>query len=173
MLSHVQRTLWHTPINARPAHVPVDEIGGSFDLNAFVDFTVLDERLVLIIDINYRVLGTVVGVAVLLGVGSVLYLITAKNQGLGRLMRDSLVHSLTIDGINGPGIPNACMAGLQTVLNAVGKEKLVYEVITQAVPGYLGHLAIRNASIPRTSYTFPIPGYWYGAPNQKNAEKKK
>lgn len=72
-----------------------------------------------------KFLGTVVGAAVLLGVGSVLYLIVAENQGLGRLMRDSLVHSLTIGGINGPGIPNACMAGLQTVIDVVGKEKLV------------------------------------------------
>lgn len=49
-----------------------------------------------------KFLGTVVGAAVLLGVGSVL-----------------------IGGINGPGIPNACMAGLQTVIDVVGKEKLV------------------------------------------------
>ena len=170
MLSHVQRTLWHMPINARPARVPANQTGGRFDLNSTVDMVVNSESLVLMIKINYTIIGTVVGVAVLLGISAVVYLIVAENEGLGRLMRDSLVHSLTVAGVQGPGIPNACMAGLQTVLDVVGKEKLVYEVVTQAIPGYLGHLAIQNASIPRIRYTLPMSGYWYGA--QKKATEK-
>jgi len=173
MLSHVRRTLWNTPINARPAHVPPEEIGGHFDLNATVDLTVQDERPFLVISIDYKALGAVVGAAVVLGVGSVLYLIWAADQGLGRLMRDSLVHSLTVGGIDGPGIPNACMAGLGHVLDVAGKEKVVYEVVVQAAPGYSGHLAIQNVSLPRTSYPSPIPGFWYGGGSEKKKKKKK
>lgn len=168
LIRHVQRTLWHTPLNARPWNIPADAVGGPYDLNSTVDMTVQDERLLLVIHINYVVLGTVVGVALLLGLGAVFYLVTAEDQTLGRLMRDSLVHSLTVQGYNGAGIPKSCMAGLEIVLDAAGKQILVYGVAAQAAPGFLGHLAIQTATGPRTNYALPIPGLWYGAVQEDN-----
>ncbi|KAF2467153.1 uncharacterized protein BDR25DRAFT_395316 [Lindgomyces ingoldianus] len=144
LVSHVQRTIWHAPLNARPLNIPADAVGGPYDLNSTVDMIVQDERLVFITQFDYRILGIVVGVSILLGLGSLLYLVAAENSTLGRLMRDSLVHSLTIGGINGPGIPNSCMAGLETVLDVVGETRRVYGVVTQSTTSSPGHLAMRS-----------------------------
>ncbi|KAF2685278.1 hypothetical protein K458DRAFT_388170 [Lentithecium fluviatile CBS 122367] len=80
LLSHVQRTLWHTSINARPRNVPAKTTGGFNDLNSTVDMTIQDERPILAIHINFAVLGIVVGVSILLGFGAILYLILVEDR---------------------------------------------------------------------------------------------
>ena len=167
-ISHVQPTLWHTPLNSRPWNIPAHTVGGPYDLNSTVDMTVQDERLVLVIHINYVVLGTVVGVVLFLGLGAIFYLVTAEDQTIGRLMRDLLVHLLTVPGYNGAGILNSCMARLEIVLHEAGKQKLVYG----AAPGFLGHLAIQAAIGPQTNYALPIPGLWHGAVQEDNGGRK-
>jgi hypothetical protein len=96
LLSHVRRTLWHSAINARPADLPASDIGGQYDLNGTVEMAVQDQTQVLIATVNFVVISSVLGIAAIISLLAVLYLFLASNPVPGRLMRDSLVHTLSV-----------------------------------------------------------------------------
>lgn len=93
---------------------------------------------------DFPLIFSVVGSAVLAGLISVFYLVVAPNKILGRLMRDSLVHSFTIGGTDGPSIRGACIASLEKVLKDAGGERLKYDMLTEATPEVLGRMGIRE-----------------------------
>lgn len=144
LISHVQRVIWHAPIDAQYLAVPASEQGGRYDLNGTIDLHVLNEQPVLVIKMNFHLIISVVGCSLLAGLISVFYLIVAPNKIVGRLMRDSLVHSLTVGGNDGPGIRGACIASLEKVLRDAGGERLKYDMLTEATPEILGRIGIRE-----------------------------
>ncbi|KAI1926944.1 hypothetical protein LOZ64_000076 [Ophidiomyces ophidiicola] len=164
LISHMQRTLWNIPIGARPLDVPESEIGGGADPNGTVVMRVQDERNVLIMTMNYRILIPVVGIATLMGILSVTYLVIAPNRVLGRLMRDSLVHTLTVGGRWGPGIRGACILSLETLLRQVGQERYIYGVIDPASPSTAGTLGLKElgGAGPGPKHGDPLEGLYYG-----------
>lgn len=164
LVSHMQRTLWHIPMGARQLRVPEAEKGGNADLNGTVPVEVRDQESVLIMTMNYGIIIPVVAIAVLIGVMSVLYLIIAPNKVLGRLMRDSLVHTLTVGGRWGPGIRGASIVGLEALLRQVGKERYAYGVIIPSNPAEAGTLGIKEVDGVGAAPDLgdPVQGYYYG-----------
>lgn len=164
LMSHMQRTLWHIPIGARPLRVPEAEKGGDADPSGTLPMAVRDERNVLIMTMNRGIIIPVVAIAVLIGLVSVIYLIIAPNKVLGRLMRDSLVHTLTVGGKWGPGIRGASIVGLEALLRQVGKERYAYGVIIPSNPAEAGTLGIKEVDGVGAAPDLgdPAEGFYYG-----------
>lgn len=126
LLSHVRRTLWHSAINAKPVGLPVSDIGGQFDLNGTVDMAVQDQSQVVIVTVNFVVIAAVLGVIAAVSALALLYLILASNPVPGRLMRDSLVHTLSVaarvpdsnETVSVISLPNASDQSLDQVLKS-------------------------------------------------------
>lgn len=146
LLSHVQRTLWHTAINARPVDLPASDIGGQYDLNRTVEMLVQDETPVLLVKVDFVVIAAVLGVAVIIFLAALFYLITAANIIPGRLMRDSLVHTLSVavrqNGSSGTAsalhLPHAPDQSLERVLKTGGETRLRCTFISESGSQYGG-----------------------------------
>ncbi|KAF2451670.1 hypothetical protein P171DRAFT_493090 [Karstenula rhodostoma CBS 690.94] len=161
LLSHMQRVLWVTPLLAKT---------GSPEQGALnVTMSISDEQNVIVYKINKpRVVGTV-AVLLLIGLGCLVYLSLWRSGASGRLMRDSLVHSLTVAGPHGPAIQGACLSSLEELLDKAGDEKLKYGTILEATDSLSGHLGFAEQNSPAsyhgtsiTSVGRPVPGRWYG-----------
>ena len=132
LLSHVQRTLWHTAINARPVNLPASEVGGRFDLNGTVDLAVQDETPVLSVQVDFIVITIVLGLALVVALGALFYLLMATNNTPGRLMRDSLLHTFTVGVRHSDGgpvtsaihLPGAQDQSLEQLLKAGARSRL-------------------------------------------------
>lgn len=132
LISHVQRTLWHAAINARPVDLPPDEVGGAYDLNGTIDMVVQDETPVLLVKINFVVVYVVLGLALATALSALLYLVMATNHVPGRLMRDSLIHTLAVGARNSERsetasaiyLPHTQDQSLERVLKAGGHMRL-------------------------------------------------
>ncbi|KAH7333503.1 hypothetical protein BKA65DRAFT_564849 [Rhexocercosporidium sp. MPI-PUGE-AT-0058] len=145
LLSHMQRVLWVTPLLAKFG-TPEQEA-----LN--VTMSVLDERNVVVYKIDKPRIIVTVAVLLVIGLGCLVYLSLCNSGACGRLTRDSLVHSLTVAGPNGPAIKGACLASLDEILDQAGGEKLKFE--QPLAPG-------SHESSPVTTVGKPVPGRWYG-----------
>ncbi|KAG4439704.1 hypothetical protein IFR05_004841 [Cadophora sp. M221] len=163
LLSHMQRVLWVTPLLAKFG-TPVQDA-----LN--VTMSVLDERSVIVYKIDK--LRVIIAVAVLffIGLGCLVYLSVCSSGACGRLMRDSLVHSLTVAGPYGPAIKGACLASLEDILDKARDEKLRFGVLFQATDWVGGHLGFAEQPLlapgsyertPLTTVGKPVPGRSYG-----------
>ncbi|KAH9207528.1 hypothetical protein DL95DRAFT_482682 [Leptodontidium sp. 2 PMI_412] len=171
LLSHMQRVLWVTPLLAKFG-TPEQEA-----LN--VTMSVLDERNVIVYKIDKPRIIVTVAVLLVIGLGCLVYLSLCNSGACGRLTRDSLVHSLTVAGPNGPAIKGACLASLDEILDKAGGEKLKFGVLLEATGSVDGHLGFAeqplapgsHESSPVTSVGKPVPGRWYGG--QGGLRKKK
>lgn len=164
LLHYVQQTLWQMPINARPLEVPTSEIGGPSDLDRTINVTVQDQEQTLILRIRYPPIVMTIIIALTTGFGAIIQLILAPNEVIGRLMQDSLIHSLTVGGKKGPAIQGACMADLEKILKRAGDEKYMYSVVIPASDTLTGHLAVEEVDrddLPELVEP-PLPGSWYG-----------
>ncbi|GFF96283.1 hypothetical protein IFM47457_10799 [Aspergillus lentulus] len=124
LLSHMQRVLWVTPLLAKFG-TPEQEA-----LN--VTMSVLDERNIIVYKIDKPRIIVTVAVLLIIGLGCLVYLSLCSSGACGRLTRDSLVHSLTVAGPNGPAIKGACLASLEEILDKAGDEKLKFGVLLAA-----------------------------------------
>jgi hypothetical protein len=162
LLSHMQRVLWVTPLLAKFG-TPEQEA-----LN--VTMSVLDERNVIVYKIDKPRIIATVAVLLIIGLGCLVYLSLCSSGACGRLTRDSLVHSLTVAGPNGPAIKGACLASLEEILDKAGDEKLKFGVLLAATDSVSGHLGFAeqplapgsHESTPVTTVGKPVPGRWYG-----------
>jgi hypothetical protein len=171
LLSHMQRVLWVTPLLAKFG-TPEQEA-----LN--VTMSVLDERNVIVYKIDKPRIIVTVAVLLVIGLGCLVYLSLCNSGACGRLTRDSLVHSLTVAGPNGPAIKGACLASLDEILDKAGGEKLKFGVLLEATDSVSGHLGFAeqplaprsHESTPVATVGKPVPGRWYGG--QGGLRKKK
>jgi hypothetical protein len=171
LLSHLQRVLWVTPLLAKFG-TPEQEA-----LN--VNMSVWDERNVIVYKIDKPRIIVTIAVLLIIGLVCLAYLSLCSSGACGRLTRDSLVHSLTVAGPNGPAIKGACLASLDEILDKAGDEKLKFGVLLEAMDSVSGHLGFAEQplalgsreSIPVTTVGKPVPGRWYGG--QGNLRKKK
>ncbi|KAL5387288.1 hypothetical protein PMIN02_008170 [Paraphaeosphaeria minitans] len=162
LLSHMQRVLWVTPL--------LEKTGSPEQAALNVTMSVSDEHNVIVYQVNKpRVISTV-AVVFLIGLGCLVYLSLWSSRVCGRLVRDSLVHSLTVAGPNGPAIHGACLASLEEILHKAGDEKLKFGTILEATDSLSGHLGFAGEHyLPATfhgtsmmSIGKPVPGRWYG-----------
>jgi len=162
LLSHMQRVLWVTPLLAKFG-TPEQEA-----LN--VTMSVLDERNIIVYKIDKLRIIVTVAVVLIIGLGCLVYLSLCRSGACGRLTRDSLIHSLTVAGPNGPAIKGACLASLDEILDNAGDEKLKFGVLLEATDSASGHLGFAeqpvapgpHGSTPITTVGKPVPGRWYG-----------
>ena len=162
LLSHMQRVLWVTPLIAKP--------GGPAQQALNVTMSVMDERNVVVYRIDKTRVVVTVAVLLIAGLGCLVYLSLCKSGASGRLVRDSLVHSLTVAGPHGPAVKGACLASLEDILKKAGDEKIKYGVTLEASDMVSGHLGFAEQVIEPTSYQAtpittvgrPVPGRWYG-----------
>ncbi|PKX91183.1 uncharacterized protein P174DRAFT_506714 [Aspergillus novofumigatus IBT 16806] len=124
LLSHMQRVLWVTPLLAKFGTPEQDALN--------VTMSVLDERNVIVYKIDKPRIIVTVAVLLIIGLGCLAYLSLCSSGACGRLTRDSLVHSLTVAGPNGPAIKGACLASLEEILDKAGDEKLKFGVLLAA-----------------------------------------
>ncbi|KAF4201872.1 hypothetical protein CNMCM8927_000960 [Aspergillus lentulus] len=165
LLSHMQRVLWVTPLLAKFG-TPEQEA-----LN--VTMSVLDERNVIVYKIDKPRIIVTVAVLLIIGLGCLVYLSLCSSGACGRLTRDSLVHSLTVAGPNGPAIKGACLASLEEILDKAGDEKLKFGVLLAATDSVSGHLGFAeqplaprsHESTPVTTVGKPVPGRCSIAPH--------
>ncbi|PVH91963.1 hypothetical protein DM02DRAFT_722236 [Periconia macrospinosa] len=118
LLSHMQRVLWSTPLLAK--------LGTPEQEALKVNMSVLDERNVIVYKIDKPRIIVTVTILLIIGLGCLISLTLCSIGACGRLTRDSLVHSLTVAGPNGPAIKGACLASLDEVLDKAGDEKLKF-----------------------------------------------
>ncbi|KAH2956027.1 hypothetical protein KXV49_009217 [Aspergillus fumigatus] len=116
LLSHMQRVLWVTPLLAKSG-TPEQEA-----LN--VTMSVLDGRNVIVYQVDKPRIIVTVAVLLIIGLVCLVYLTLSSSGACGRLTKDSLVHSLTVAGPNGPAIKGACLASLEEILDKAGDERL-------------------------------------------------
>ncbi|KAF4176794.1 hypothetical protein CNMCM7927_003784 [Aspergillus lentulus] len=165
LLSHMQRVLWVTPLLAKFG-TPEQEA-----LN--VTMSVLDERNIIVYKIDKPRIIVTVAVLLIIGLGCLVYLSLCRSGACGRLTRDSLVHSLTVAGPNGPAIKGACLASLEEILDKAGDEKLKFGVLLAATDSVSGHLGFAeqplaprsHESTPVTTVGKPVPGRCSIAPH--------
>ncbi|KFZ23243.1 hypothetical protein V502_02279 [Pseudogymnoascus sp. VKM F-4520 (FW-2644)] len=168
LLSHMQRVLWVTPLLAKFG-TPEQEA-----LN--VTMTVLDERNIIVYKTDKPRIIVTLAVLLIIGLGCLVYLSLCSSGACGRLARDSLVHSLTVAGPNGPAINGACLASLDEILDKAGDEELKFGVLLEATDSVSGHLGFSGqplapGSHPVATVGKPVPGRWYGG--QSGLRKKK
>ncbi|KFZ18764.1 hypothetical protein V501_01011 [Pseudogymnoascus sp. VKM F-4519 (FW-2642)] len=171
LLSHMQRVLWVTPLLAKFG-TPEQEA-----LN--VTMTVLDERNIIVYKTDKPRIIVTLAVLLIIGLGCLVYLSLCSSGACGRLARDSLVHSLTVAGPNGPAIKGACLASLDEILDKAGDEELKFGVLLEASDSVSGHLGFSgqplapgsHQSTPVATVGKPVPGRWYGG--QGGLRKKK
>lgn len=171
LLSHMQRVLWVTPLLAKFG-TPEQEA-----LN--VTMTVLDERNIIVYKTDKPRIIVTLAVILIIGLGCLVYLSLCSSGACGRLARDSLVHSLTVAGPNGPAIKGACLASLDEILDKAGDEELKFGVLLGATDSVSGHLGFSgqplapgsHQSTPVATVGKPVPGRWYGG--QGGLRKKK
>lgn len=153
LVSHVQRTLWHTAINARPVALPSSEVGGPFDLNRTVDMIVQDESPVLLVRVDFVVIAVVLGLALVIALAAFLYLLMATNNVSGSLMRDSLVHTLAVGARQSDGsgvasaihLPDAHDQSLEQILKAGTHLRLKCSLVSDShAPGLQRRLVIEQ-----------------------------
>ena len=170
LLSHMQRVLWVTPLLAKFG-TPEQEA-----LN--ITMSVLDERNVIVYKIDKPRIIVTVAILLIIGLGCLVYLSLCSSEACGRLTRDSLVHSLTVAGPNGPAIKGACLASLDEILDKAGDEKLKFGVLLEATDSVSGHLGFAeqplapgsHESTPVTTVGKPVPGRWYGGLRKKKPQ---
>ncbi len=161
LLSHMQRTLWHIPLAARLLAVPAGQRGGPDDVGGTIALRVADATPRLFLTVNLAVVLAVVLVAAAMGVASVLYIALAPTS-VGRLMIDSLVHTMTIAGRNGPAVPGACLAGLDDIFAAASDERIQYGALVPATFNSCGHLGVGLVGGDHPGVGKPELGRWYG-----------
>ncbi|KAJ9607632.1 hypothetical protein H2200_007710 [Cladophialophora chaetospira] len=153
LVSHVQRTLWHTAINAKPVSLPEAEVGGRYDLNSTAAMVIQDEKSVLVVNVDYAVIAVVLGTTLVITIAALMYLVLADNRIPGRLMRDSLVHTLSVGArpsyATGIGTPihlrQGCTPSLEHVLKETGNLRLRCSLTNDFnVPGQSGQLIIER-----------------------------
>ncbi|KFZ00760.1 hypothetical protein V500_00951 [Pseudogymnoascus sp. VKM F-4518 (FW-2643)] len=137
LLSHMQRVLWVTPLLAKFG-TPEQEA-----LN--VTMTVLDERNIIVYKTDKPRIIVTIAVLLIIGLGCLVYLSLCSSGACGRLARDSLVHSLTVAGPNGPAINGACLASLDEILDKAGDEELKFGVLLEATDSVSGHLGFQDS----------------------------
>ncbi|KAF7174363.1 hypothetical protein CNMCM5623_007013 [Aspergillus felis] len=158
LLSHMQRVLWVMPLLAKFGTPAQDALN--------VTMSVLDERNIIVYKIDKLRIIVTVAVLLIIGLGCLIYLSLCSSGACGRLTRDSLVHSLTVAGPNGPAIKGACLASLEEILNKAGDEKLQFGVLLAATDLVSGHLGFAeqplapgsHESTPITTVGKPVPG---------------
>lgn len=162
LLSHMQRVLWVTPLLAKTGAPDIAELN--------VTMSVADERNLIVYKVDkIRVVATV-AVLFLIGFVCLGYLTLTRSGACGRLMRDSLVHSLTVAGPNGPAVRGACLASLEDVLDKAGDETIRYGTLVNATDSLSGHLGFADETPSPKIYSGssstgvgkPVPGMWYG-----------
>lgn len=171
LLSHMQRVLWVTPLLAKT--------GTPEQAALNVTMSISDERNVIVYKIDKPRIIVTVAVLLIIGLGCFIYLSLCSSESCGRLTRDSLVHSLTVAGPNGPAIKGACLASLEDILDKAGDEKLKFGVLLEATDLVSGHLGFAEQPLtpgyhertPVTTVGKPVPGRWYGG--QAGLRKKK
>lgn len=162
LLSHMQRVLWVTPLLAKSG-TPEQEA-----LN--VTMSVLDGRNVIVYQVDKPRIIVTVAVLLIIGLVCLVYLTLSSSGACGRLTKDSLVHSLTVAGPNGPAIKGACLASLEEILDKAGDERLKFGVLLAATESVSGHLGFAEQPLavgsherrPVTNVGKPVPGRWYG-----------
>jgi hypothetical protein len=161
LLSHMQRTLWHIPVAAKLLDVPADQRNGPDDVGGTIALRVADATPRLFLTVNIAIVLAVVLVAAAMGVASVLYIALAPTN-VGRLMIDSLVHTMTIAGRNEPAVPGACLAGFDDIFAAAGDERIQYGALAPATFNSCGHLGVGMVGGDHPVVRKPELGRWYG-----------
>ncbi|RPA84044.1 hypothetical protein BJ508DRAFT_317657 [Ascobolus immersus RN42] len=128
LLSHMQRVLWNTPLLIDFA---TTEPAMAAELT--IPLRIQDERPIVVYVFNKLRIYITLGVLLLISVACILYLSLARCNSLGRLTRDSLIHSLTVAGPQGPAIKGACMAGLDDIVEKAGDERLLFGVLQREI----------------------------------------
>ncbi|RPA76471.1 hypothetical protein BJ508DRAFT_417592 [Ascobolus immersus RN42] len=164
MVSHMQRVLWNMPILSNFTAADPDMAA-----ELTLPMTVFDQSNVILYRIDkFRVFVTL---AIILAIAIVClgYLSISRCDSLGRLMRDSLVHSLTVSGPHGPAIKGACMAGLDNIVEKAGEERLHFGVLQRSTQSNAGHLGFAEnlAMYATPGSQEDIPAFVVGKPEKR------
>lgn len=142
--------------------VPAAKRGGLFDAGGMIPLRVDDVQPRIFLTINFTIVLAVVLVTGLIGITAVLYLALVPTD-LGRLMIDSLVHTLTIGRKGEPAISGACMADLDDIFDVAGDEWIQYGVLKPATDeNTSGHMGIALMDANEVPLGKPEKGRWYG-----------
>ena len=162
LVTHMQRVLWVTPL--------LSKTGAPDNAALNVTMGVEAEKNVIVYKVDKNRVIATVGVLFLIALVCLGYVSLVGSGACGRLVRDSLVHSLTVAGPSGPAVRGACLASLEEVLEKAGDETLRYGTLLEASESLSGHIGFaEDVSAPRayggqsiTSVGKPVPGMWYG-----------
>ncbi|RPA85790.1 hypothetical protein BJ508DRAFT_373369 [Ascobolus immersus RN42] len=165
LLSHMQRVLWNTPLL-------LDYTKNEPELmnELRVPVVILDENPTVVYHFDRITIYAALGLLVFIAFSCISYLTLSRCRALGRLTRDSIVHSLTVAGPNGPAIKGACMAGLKDILLKAGDERLHFGVLVAGTQTTSGHLGFAERVVLPGSHEgvhvgvkgMPEKGMWYG-----------
>jgi hypothetical protein len=161
LLSHMQRTLWHIPILSWHTDAPADQRSSPSQLGGFVALRVADKLPCLVLTVDFRVVFATVLLMAAMAIASVLYVTLVPNT-VGRVMIDSLVHTMTITGRNEPAIPGVCLAGFDEIFAAASDERVHYGVLVLAIVASCGYLGVSVVSGDKPKLGKLELGRWYG-----------
>ncbi len=96
-----------------------------------------------------------------MGIASVLYVALAPTH-VGQLMIDSIVHTMTIAGLNEPAVPGACLARFEEIFAAARDERIQYGALVPATVYSCVKLGVGIICDNKTMVGKPELGRWYG-----------
>lgn len=112
LLSHLQRVLQVTLLLAKLGTLEQEALN--------VIMFVADKRNIIVYEIDKPQIIVTIAVLLIIGLGYLVYLSLYSSRAYGRLIRDSLVYSLTVAGLYSPTIKGACLASLDEILDKAG-----------------------------------------------------
>ena len=102
---------------------------------------------IIILQINDKFIIVVLAVSWLMWLCSLFYLLTLRTK-VGRLQVDTVIHSLTIGGKSGPGIPDSGLAGLNQVKKEFGNTLCRFGAIQNREGGLPGRVEVDEEVAP-------------------------
>jgi hypothetical protein len=131
LISHMRRVAWNTPFTSKNVSIANDQVG----------VQIQSTRNITILQINSPFIISVLVVSWLLAVSSVFYLLSVRTR-VGRLQVDTIIHSLTLSGKNGPGISDSGLAGLNQVRKEFDDKICKFGEVAIPGPGFPGRVGI-------------------------------
>ena len=129
LFSHMTRVLWNIPFTTKNVTIENDQV--PVQIQATND--------IIIVHFDDKILIPVVAISWLLWFVAIIYLLSLRT-GVGRLVVDTIVHSLTVAGRFGPGIPDSVLMGLSQVKKEYGERVCRLEEL---------HTLDTNRTLPR------------------------
>lgn len=172
LMSHFRRTLRNIPfmlVSMADQTVPSSTTNERF-VGKYWDGIMDVEQLQTFVKIEAVIFYALVGVSSFVALCCLAFLLGAKSA-VGRLMVDSIIHSLTVGSVDGPSIQASSMAGLNGVLKQARDMKLVYGLLREreledetgarAIVGQVGVVSVPPRMRSLVKVSPPVEGRYY------------